>query len=83
MKAESTGYTMPNNIGYDALEIHTVLMLDDFVEALTDGEEIPEGAVVSWSLYGHIPNEGLECIGDFNSFDSACEVAEKLGGNKF
>jgi hypothetical protein len=83
MKSESIIYTLPNNTGYDALEVHTVLILDDFVEALIDGEEIPEGSVVSWSLYGHVPNEGLECIGDFNSFDSACEVAKKLGGNKF
>lgn len=32
------------------------------------------------SLYGHTEKEGFECIGDFNSFDWACGVAEKLGG---
>ena len=45
-------------------------------------EDLPEEGPVCWNLYGHICNEGLECIGDFPSFEAACEVAEKLGGKR-
>lgn len=70
--------------GYDALEVHTVAtFFDDYAERICDGEDLPEEGPVCWSLYGHNQYEGLECIGDFISFEAACEVAEKLGGAKF
>jgi hypothetical protein len=84
MKAQSAYYTLPQNNGYDALEVHTVaIFFDDCAEQLFDGDDLPEEGPVCWSLYGHICNEGLECIGDFYSFEAACEVAEKLGGKLF
>jgi hypothetical protein len=83
MKAKSAHYSLPQNKGYDSLEIHTVVNLfDDTVECLAEGDKIPDLVPFCWSLYGHIPNEGLECIGDFNSFKAACNVAKKLGGVK-
>lgn len=84
MKAQSAYFLLPNTTGYDALEVHTVeIFLDDYADQLSAGQEISEGASIIWSLYGHTPNEGLECIGDFNSFEAACEVADKLGGKLF
>ena len=83
-KAQSAYYTLGIVNGYDALEVHTVAtFFDDYAEQIQDGEDLPEEGPVCWSLYGHICNEGLECIGDFISFEAACEVAEKLGGAKF
>ena len=81
MKAQSEYYSLPQNNGYDALEVHTVeTFSDDYAELICDGEDLPEGGLVCWSLYGHIPNEGIECIGNFDSFEAACSTAEKLGG---
>ena len=70
---------------FDALEVHTVIEEADpeggtFCEALPSNTEIPEGARLIFSLYGHTPGEGVECIGDFTSFDAACDFATRLGG---
>lgn len=82
-KAQSAYYTLGRVNGYDALEVHTVAtFFDDYAEQIQDGEDLPEEGPVCWSLYGHTCNEGLECIGDFISFEAACEVAEKLGGKR-
>ena len=82
-KAQSAYYTLGRVNGYDALEVHTVAtFFDDCAEQICDGEDLPEEGPVCWSLYGHTCNEGLECIGDFISFEAACEVAEKLGGKR-
>jgi hypothetical protein len=82
-KAQSAYYTLGKVNGYDALKVHTVAtFFDGYAEQILDGDDLPEEGTVCWSLYGHTPNEGLECIGDFISFEAACEVAEKLGGVK-
>jgi hypothetical protein len=70
---------------FDALEVHTVIEETDpeggtFCESLPSNTEIPEGARLVFSLYGHTPGAGLECIGDFSSFDAACDFATRLGG---
>lgn len=84
MKAQSAYFRLGIVKGFDALEVHTVVLeVDDYASALFCGDEIPEDSAVCWSLYGHICNEGLECIGDYTSFESACAIAEKLGGVKF
>jgi hypothetical protein len=48
--------------------------------AVYDSLEVRPYDDLVFSIYGHIEGEGFECIGDFNSFDAACSVAEKLGG---
>lgn len=83
-KAQSAYYTLRRVNGYDALEVHTVAtFFDDYAEHIRDGEDLPEEGPVCWGLYGHICDEGLECIGGFRSFEVACEVAELLGGVKY
>jgi hypothetical protein len=48
--------------------------------AIYDSLEVRRYNRSVFSIYGHIEESGFECIGDFHSFDAACEVAEKLGG---
>jgi hypothetical protein len=33
-----------------------------------------------WSLYGHLNTGGVECIGDFKTFEDADEVRRRLDG---
>jgi hypothetical protein len=73
-------YDITTPSAFDALEIHTVIDSPDCCEAIPAGDEIPEGASIIFSLYGHTPGAGLECLGDFASFDAACDVAARLGG---
>ncbi|MFL5341677.1 MAG: hypothetical protein ACJ8F7_16150 [Gemmataceae bacterium] len=42
----------------------------------------PEEADV-WTLYGHIPGEGMQAIGDFDSREHAEEVFFRITGMKF
>jgi hypothetical protein len=37
-------------------------------------ERVPDEEATFWSLYGHIPGEGAQCIGDFKSRACAEEV---------
>lgn len=59
-------YTLSAPAVYDSLEVR------EFWDEEND--------VIFFSIYGHTKGEGYECIGDYNSFDAACSVAEKLGG---
>jgi hypothetical protein len=85
MKAQSAffpfGFGVRASDAYDALEVHTVICDRYSCEALIEGAEIPEDHEdVSWSIYGHLTGQGLECIGDFISFEAACEIAMKITG---
>ena len=41
-------------------------------------EQVPDEEAQFFSLFGHIPGQGLECIGDFNSRALAEEVAARI-----
>ncbi len=43
-------------------------------------EQVPDEEAQFWSLYGHIPGQGLECIGDFKTRRHAEEVRERITG---
>lgn len=43
-------------------------------------EQVPDAEAQFWSLYGHIPGQGLECIGDFDSRSFAEEVLARIRG---
>ena len=53
---------------FDDYEIHGVKTYGEFCEPVDDAES------EFWSLYGHIPGEGVICIGDFSSRAFAEEV---------
>jgi hypothetical protein len=40
------------------------------------------GVEVIWSIYGHIPRQGVECIGDFSTEAHAFVVLERISGIK-
>lgn len=75
--AQSKFYTMLHDNGFDALEMHTCRK-EDHVRQLDSDEELLPGDF--FTLYGHESGIGLVQIGDFTTFEEACEVAEKLGG---
>lgn len=58
--------------GIDALEIAGCTESDGIVEV------IDEGDAEFFSVYLHRPNEGVECICDFNTKKQALEFAESL-----
>lgn len=70
---------------YDTLEIAPVIPLDadGTCEALEDIEDVPpeDRGRIFWSLYGHIPGQGCECVGDFTTGSHALEVTRRLFGD--
>ncbi len=62
---------------YDAYEIHGCKEYEaGFVEQVEDSE------AEFWSLYGHIPNQGVECIGDFKTRCRAEEILQRITSKK-
>jgi hypothetical protein len=46
-------------------------------------EQVPEDEAQFWSLYGHIPGQGAECIGDFTTREHAEEVYARITGRSY
>ena len=46
-------------------------------------EQVPDEKAHFWSLYGHIPGQGLDCIGDFRSRAAAEEVYARITGRPY
>ncbi len=46
-------------------------------------EQVPDDEAQFWSLYGHIPGQGLDCIGDFKTREHAEEVYARLTGQSY
>jgi hypothetical protein len=46
-------------------------------------EPVPDTDAEFWSLYGHIPGEGVECIGDYKSRQAAEEMYARITGRRF
>ena len=69
---------------YDAVELAPVAVIDadGNCEAFTSLSEMPTNfrASAFWSLYGHIPGQGAECIGDFKSREHAIQVLYRMFG---
>ena len=36
-----------------------------------------------WSLFGHILGQGLECIGDFPTYELAAEIYARITGHAY
>lgn len=71
-------------IRFDAYEIHPVAVVGheggiEIVEPVHDDVTKPD----FWSLYGHVPGMGLECIGDFASFEAAAAVYARITGHPY
>jgi hypothetical protein len=46
-------------------------------------EQVADEEAQFWSLYGHIPGQGVECIGDFKSREFAEEVYARITGKPY
>jgi hypothetical protein len=63
-------------VPFDAYEIHGCRDFNGSVE------QVPDDEAQFWSLYGHIPGAGLECIGDFVSRAAAEEIVQRITAGK-
>ena len=70
---------------FDAIELAPVAQIDvdGTCEVFEYLEDMPEELRTSafWSIYGHTPGEGVECIGDFTTREHALEVLRRLLGD--
>ncbi len=46
-------------------------------------EHVPDAEAEFWSLFGHIPGRGLECIGDFETRAHAEQVFARITGRRY
>ena len=46
-------------------------------------QQVPDEQAHFWSLYGHIPGQGLDCIGDFKSRTAAEEAYARITGRPY
>lgn len=65
-------------IRFDAYEIHGVREYDEGNGAFH--EQVPDAEAEFWSLYGHVPREGVICIGNFETRQFAEEVYARITG---
>ena len=70
---------------FDAIELAPVAQIDaeGACEPFECLEDMPDKlrASASWSIYGHTPGEGVQCIGDFQTREQALEVLRRLMGD--
>jgi hypothetical protein len=71
----------PEIVRFDDYEVHGVREFDDGAGKYC--EQVPDDEAESWSLYGHIPGQGLECIGDFKTRELAEEVHARITGRRY
>jgi hypothetical protein len=46
-------------------------------------EQVPDEEAQFWSVFGHIPGRGLECVGDFESRELAEEIYARITGRRY
>jgi hypothetical protein len=68
-------------VRFDRYEIHGV-------KAYGEGsgkycEQVDESKADYWSLFGHIPGQGADCIGDFATREHAEEVFARITGRRY
>ena len=66
---------------FDDYEIHGVREFDDGKGKYC--EQVSDEDAQFWSLYGHIPGQGVDCIGDFKTREHAEEVFARITGRRY
>jgi len=66
---------------FDAYEISGVREFGSGAERYC--EPVPDADAEFWSLYGHIPGQGVECIGNYKSRKAAEEMYARITGRPF
>ncbi|GAA4422381.1 hypothetical protein [Bremerella cremea] len=77
-EAETASDSQAKLTPFDDYEIHGVREFGRGKQRFC--EQVPDAEAQFWSLYGHIPGQGLECIGDFDSRSFAEEVLARIRG---
>jgi hypothetical protein len=63
---------------FDNYEVHGVA---DFGRGRNrHSEQVADDKAQYWSLFGHIPGQGLECIGDFKTRQQAEDILARITG---
>jgi hypothetical protein len=66
----------PQPTPFDDYEIHGV---KEFHEVgVLWFEQVSDREAEFWSLFGHIPGQGLDCIGDFKTSEHAEEIYARI-----
>jgi hypothetical protein len=75
---------------FDDYEIHGMKRLDcpgleeEPVGRIIDNcEQVSDHDAEFWSLFGHIPGQGLDCVGDFATREHAEEVFARITGRRY
>lgn len=63
---------------FDGYEVHGVAEFGTGADRFC--EQVPDEQAQFWSLFGHVPGRGLECIGDFPTRRHAEEVLARIVG---
>jgi hypothetical protein len=66
---------------FDAYEIHGIKAYGRGSRRFC--EQVDDAEAEFWSLFGHIPGQGLDCIGDFATREHAEEVFARITGILF
>ena len=72
---------------FDDYEIHGMKRLpcqgqeeESIGRIINDCEQVSDAEAQFWSLFGHIPGRGLDCIGDFATREHAEEILARITG---
>lgn len=68
-------------VRFDAYEIHGVRAFGRGKNRCY--EQVPDNEAQFFSLYGHIPGHGVDCIGDFKTRDHAEEMYARITGKPY
>jgi hypothetical protein len=66
---------------FDGYEVHGVKVFHE--AGLRWCEQVSDREAEFWSLYGHIPDQGLDCIGDFKTRWHAEEIYARITGRSY
>jgi len=75
---------------FDDYEIHGMKRLspqgreeEPVGRVINDCEQVCDAEAEFWSLFGHIPGQGLDCIGDFATRQHAEEILARITGRPY
>ncbi|HEX4054698.1 MAG TPA: hypothetical protein VHX86_10575 [Tepidisphaeraceae bacterium] len=77
--SKSTATVLP--MPFDDYEVHGVKEYDEAGRPYC--EQVADEEADFWSLYGHIPGEGLDCIGDFKTREHAEQIYARITGRSY
>jgi hypothetical protein len=79
ISSKRTSRRMPTP--FDDYEVHGVKVFQEAGQSFC--EQVADCEADFWSLYGHIPGQGLACIGDFRTRRYAEETYARITGCRY